>query len=338
MPAKIISKLTQILIIQTASIGDVILATPLIESISQADANIKIDFLLRAGCQNLFQNHPHIRKVMVWDKSQKKYARLWQILRNIRKTNYDYVINLQRFASTGLVTGFSKGRVKIGFQKNPFSFLFTTKVPHHISTTLGLHEIDRNLKLIQGIFEPLRTVKLYPTPNDFAKTAMYKTKAYITIAPASLWETKKYPEEKWVAFINHVPAALQIYLTGGKSDTDLCNRIAQKCVKHSIENLSGKLSLLETATLMKDAHMNYTNDSAPQHLASALNAPVASIFCSTVPAFGFGPLSEKSFVIETCTPLYCRPCGIHGYKTCPEKHFKCAYEIHKEQLLICLPN
>jgi heptosyltransferase-2 len=77
---------------------------------------------------------------------------------------------------------------------------------------------------------------------------------------------------------------------------------------------------------MKYAKMNYVNDSAPLHLASSVNAPVTAFFCSTVPAFGFGPLSDQSKVIEV-KELYCKPCGLHGYKSCPEGHFKCGLEI-----------
>jgi heptosyltransferase-2 len=83
---------------------------------------------------------------------------------------------------------------------------------------------------------------------------------------------------------------------------------------------------------MKGAIMNYVNDSAPLHFASAVNAPVTAVFCSTVPAFGFGPLSDVSFVVETDIPLSCRPCGLHGYKACPLGHFNCSI-IEKEKLL-----
>jgi len=74
---------------------------------------------------------------------------------------------------------------------------------------------------------------------------------------------------------------------------------------------------------MSEAKMNYTNDSAPMHLCSAMNAPVTAVFCSTIPEFGFGPLSEKSFIVETHEKLDCRPCGLHGYNQCPKGHFKC---------------
>ena len=83
--------------------------------------------------------------------------------------------------------------------------------------------------------------------------------------------------------------------------------------------------------------MNYVNDSAPMHFASAMDAPVAAIYCSTVPSFGFGPLSTQSYIIEVHEQLACRPCGLHGKAACPLGHFNCARLIHAQQLLSVLP-
>jgi heptosyltransferase-2 len=69
------------------------------------------------------------------------------------------------------------------------------------------------------------------------------------------------------------------------------------------------------------------------HIASAMNAPVCAVYCSTVPAFGFGPLSDESYIMEIDEPLYCRPCGLHGHRACPEGHFRCAKEIRTERLV-----
>ena len=79
--------------------------------------------------------------------------------------------------------------------------------------------------------------------------------------------------------------------------------------------------------------MTFSNDSAPMHFASAMNAPVTAIYCSTVPEFGFGPLSDNSTIIETGEKLECRPCGLHGRKKCPKQHFKCS-EINIDTILI----
>jgi heptosyltransferase-2 len=123
---------------------------------------------------------------------------------------------------------------------------------------------------------------------------------------------------------------------GAASDKTLCSEIINTLPDHFAKNLSGELSFLQSAALMKTAEMNYVNDSAPMHIASAMNAPVTAVFCSTVTWFGYWPLSDKSFVVERTEPLYCRPCTSHGKRLCPEKHFKCALDINKDQLLVTL--
>ena len=124
-----------------------------------------------------------------------------------------------------------------------------------------------------------------------------------------------------------------IYLVGGPDDRSLSEAIIQMTNTKSPVDLCGELSFLPSAALMKYAHMNFVNDSAPMHFASAMNAPVAAVYCSTVPEFGYGPLSDIKYIIQRRESLYCRPCGLHGFSACPEGHFKCALEIEDEQLL-----
>ncbi|HSW67674.1 MAG TPA: glycosyltransferase family 9 protein, partial [Bacteroidales bacterium] len=256
----------------------------------------------------------------------------------IRKNRYDLVINIQRFFSTGFITAFSRARNTTGFNKNPLSFFYTSRFRHSIGTCEPIHETERNLTLLQPfckINKPV--VKLYPNHEDYKTVKPLINQPFITIASSSLWFTKQFPEGSWIEFIQQLRNDITVYLLGSKSDRERNQRIALACsANHNVIDLSGKLSLLESATLMKHAVMNYTNDSAPMHLASAANGPVTVVFCSTVPAFGFGPLSEKSFVIETTEKLECRPCGLHGKKRCPEKHFKCATTISITQLLSTL--
>lgn len=323
----------KILIIQTASIGDVILATPLVESLSQCYPGSKIDFLLKKGNESLLYGHPLIGKLLIWDKTKAKTANLVRLVKQVRIERYDIVVNAQRFLSTGIITVFSGARIKSGFAKNPLAFFFTHKARHIIGKK-GVHEVDRNLALLSGIASQLvRKVSLYPSDPDYKTVEPYKNGRYLCIAPASLWYTKQFPEEKWVELIKGADKADALYLLGSPADHALCERIIAGSTRQNIENLAGKLSFLESAALMKDAAMNFVNDSAPMHLASAVNAPVTAIFCSTVTDFGFGPLSEDSAVVETREELRCRPCGLHGHDKCPEKHFKCALTIDNKELL-----
>jgi ADP-heptose:LPS heptosyltransferase len=117
-------------------------------------------------------------------------------------------------------------------------------------------------------------------------------------------------------------------LLGAQSDFTMCQRIINESSVENSENLAGKLTLLETASLIRDAKRTFVNDSGPLHIASAMNAPVTAYFCSTSPAFGFGPLSEDRQIIESEVKLPCKPCGIHGYRTCPKGHFNCGIQIN----------
>lgn len=330
------------LVIQTAFIGDVVLATGLIEKLHAFFPDAQIDFLVRKGNEALLAGHPFLHEVLVWDKKKNKLRNLFRLIGKVRATKYDKVINVQRFAATGLLTAFSGAGERIGFDKNPLSRFFTKKIPHLVSyggdPQAPAHEIDRNQTLIRDFTDsvPARP-RLYPTAQDVEKVQEYKTGIYITLSPASVWFTKQYPKEKWIRLLRRIPADYKVYLLGAPSDLSLCEEIREGSGHPLTTVLAGKLSFLQSAALMKDALMNYVNDSAPMHFASSVNAPVTAIYCSTIPAFGFGPLSDSRFIVETHKALDCRPCGLHGYKACPLGHFDCSYSITEEQLLDVLP-
>ena len=317
--------------IQTAFIGDAILATGLLEKLHHFYPNTKLDLLVRQGNEALFKDHPFLNKVLVWNKKENKLKNLFSMLGHIREERYDIVVNLQRFASSGLLTAFSNAGQTIGFDKNPLSLFFSKKIKHDIGT--GRHEVERNNDLIASLTDAsVPKPRLYPTEADYVKTAPYKPAPYICIAPNSVWFTKQYPEHKWVSFIQTVPDSIKVYLMGGPGDKDACERIKTLAGKTNVVNTAGLFSFLASAALMKDALMNYVNDSGPLHIASSMNAPTTAVFCSTILEFGFGPLADNSVVLETPTPLSCRPCGLHGRKACPEGHFKCAENIDIKRL------
>ncbi len=322
--------LKKFLIIQTAFTGDVILATSVAEKLHSHFPDAIIHFVLRKGNEGLLANHPFISKVYVWDKKQGKYSQLLNIAKQLRAEKYDRVINLQRFASSGLLTALSGGKEKVGFDKNPLSLLFTKKVKHELD---GRHEVERNIETVSDIADnQLQRPVLYPTQADFDKVAGLVTKPYVVFAPASVWFTKQLPKEQWVKLGKQLAAKYAIAFIGGPGDASLCNEIQSEIGSGVI--LAGKLSYLESAALIKGAVMSYVNDSAPLHMASAVNASVTAFFCSTVPKFGFGPLSDNSKVVEIQEDLYCRPCGLHGYKACPQGHFRCAYDIDITEALV----
>lgn len=322
----------KILIIQTAFLGDVVLATGLLEKLRLFYPEAELYFLLRKGNESLLKEHPYLKEILIWDKAKGKYRSLTKLLFRIRAEKFDLVVNLQRFGATGLLTAFSGGRETVGFDKNPFSAFFTRRYPHDVNN--HQHEIERNHLLIASLTDSVPAKpRLYPLKQDYEKVKPLKNAPYLCVAPTSVWFTKQFPLEQWVTLLNTLPATYKIYLLGSSADKEHTEAIRKQTQHQSVTNLCGQLNLLQSAALMQDALLNYVNDSGPMHLASALNAPTCAVYCSTVPGFGFGPLADFGKVVQKEEPLYCRPCGLHGYKACPQGHFKCAHDIRNEQLL-----
>jgi heptosyltransferase-2 len=289
---------------------------------------------VRKGNESLLQNNPAIKNIHVWDKSKNKFSSIFQTVKKIRKEEYDLIVNLQRFASSGIMTVLGDAKETRGFSKNPLSFLFTKKYEHQIDPANPVHETKRNFSVVadlcNGIIQP---TGLYPSEDDFKSIEQYKSTEYICLAPASIWFTKQLPNAKWIELIEKYHAQFPshaIYILGGKTDAALGSKIMEVSKCSQIIDLCGKLNFMQSAALMKNARMNYVNDSGPLHICSAMNAPVTAFFCSTTPAFGFGPLSDQSIIIESTELLSCKPCGLHGYKSCPKGHFNCGNTIKIE--------
>lgn len=320
----------QFLVIQTAFLGDAVLVTSILEKLHAHYPDAAIDLVVRKGNDGLFTGHPFLRKLYVWDKRTVKNRTLFTLIGELRKTEYDHIINCQRFFSTGLMTVMARGSEKVGYDKNPLSFLFTRTVKHVIGD--GRHEVDRLNALIAHLTDGTRPLpRLYPAAEDRAKVSALLTRhmhglvSYVCIAPASVWFTKQWPEHKWIELVKALPGDRQVFLIGAPGDAALAQRIIAASGRGV--DLTRELKLLESAALLGGAVMTYVNDSAPLHIASAMNAPVTAIFCSTVPAFGFGPLRANGRIVEITEKLDCRPCGLHGHKACPKGHFRCAEGI-----------
>ncbi len=310
------------LLIQTAFLGDVILATPVISELKRVYPLAQIDVLVRKGNETLLENNPNIHKTFTFNKNQGKWKEIVRLIKTFRTNKYDEVINLHRFGSSGLITVLSKAKRKTGFKKNPFSFLYSLKIPHKIGD--GTHEVTRNLSCIAHhskaeIIKPT----LFPSENDFLFINEFVKEKYYVFAPASVWFTKQLPEKKWIELAKIYAEKGKVYFIGAPSDVEFCERIVSTVHHTNCINLAGKFTLLQSSALMKNAERVFVNDSGPMHMASAMNAKTTAFFCATVPSFGFGPLSDDSEIRETKDTLNCRPCGLHGGKSCPEKHFKC---------------
>ena len=118
----------------------------------------------------------------------------------------------------------------------------------------------------------------------------------------------------------------RLVIIGGPGDAPLAREIVAAVPGARAIDATGRLSLLASAELLGRCAVLVTNDSAPQHLASAMGTPTVAIFGPTVPDFGFGPLAPRRRVLGH-EALDCRPCDRHGPLRCPLGHWRCMREI-----------
>jgi heptosyltransferase-2 len=329
------------LVIQKAFIGDVVLGLVVPQALKALHPEAKIDYLVRKGTEGFLHGHPDLNQVLVWDKQQGKLSQLRHWVTFIRQQRYDAVLNLHRFGSSGVITALSGSPLRVGFRKNPFSRWFTHRVEHRIGAATDPappHEVDRNLLLVKALhpaqdFAPpqWRQPRLFPHPTDVAAVAAYTQQPFVVVAPASVWFTKQWPAERWREVVQRLAQQQPVYVTGAPNEQQLCEGIVQGI--EGATSLAGKLTLAQSVALMAAAQRVFCNDSSPIHFASALGVPTTAVFCSTIPAFGFGPLAPGSRVVEVEPTLPCRPCGLHGHRACPKGHFRCATEIRLEQVV-----
>lgn len=328
---------SRIVIFQTAFLGDVILTLPMIQRLHEQYPQSAIDVVTIPKGSEFLKNHPAIADIIPFDKrnSQKGLKGILALAIVLNRRRYDLAVAPHRSFRTALILALSGIKRRIGFSTASGKFLYTDIVPYDGQR----HEIERNLSLltplnIQAGGKEKVLPSLYPSHSDreyvdkflFDREIMQNEKI-VAIAPGSIWMTKRWPAERYAELSSLLANdGYEVVVIGGPEDEDLGRKIIEKGRHKKIHDVTGELSLLQSAELIRRAKVLITNDSAPLHIGSAMHTPVAAIFGATVPEFGFGPYGDNAVVIET-KGLECRPCAIHGGNRCPISTFVCMNNI-----------
>ena len=323
-----------ILIIQTAFIGDVVLSTPLVDKVKDAYPDGKITYVTTPVGASILRNNPNIEEIIEYDKrgEHKGIKGLFILGKRLKYQNFDLVICPHRYLRSTLLAWLTGCNTRLGYDNAAGKFLFTEKI--HYSK--DKHEVERLLSFVRGNELKRYEIKLYPGKkekkriDEIWKANNVEDKKVIMIAPGSKWFTKKWPVEYFNVLIEKLSTRsdIMMVLIGGRDELLLNIKETKNMI-----NLIGETSLLEVAEVARRSDIVLTNDSSPIHIASAFqNTHIIAIFGATVRELGFFPWSKNSQVIENIG-LPCRPCGLHGGDKCPKGHFKCMLELKPEMVL-----
>jgi len=313
-------------IVQTAYIGDVVLATPLLESARKSLPGWRVVAVVRAGCENVLGNNPFADEIVVWDKrgGEGGITGIAGMAARLRRLGLETAVVPHRSFRTGLAVLLAGARERIGFAKGGGVLFHTVRVPYRY----GIHEVERNLMLASSAgwmsegFRPM----VFPDGGDRAtvERTLAGVRSFCAFAPGSVWPTKRWPAESYAEVGRHFASGgLRVVVSGGGGDRETCARVAAD-VPGALD-VSGMLTLRQSAELYRRSLFVLTGDTAPQHLAAAMDARVFSLFGPTVREFGFWPYTERGVVIEEDEA--CRPCGAHGHSGCPNRTHLCMRRI-----------
>ncbi|GMR25622.1 MAG: glycosyltransferase family 9 protein [Ignavibacteria bacterium] len=328
-----------ILVIQTAFLGDAILTLPMIQELKKKISDYRLDVLAIPSTERIFSSSPFVDEVIVIDKSvkHKSIRGLNNFIKELRKKSYSKIYSPHRSLRSAYITIRLEVKETYGFDNSNLKYAYKNIIKYKQTD----HEVQRNLELIGENTEDknwkiLPEITIDETEKEKVRDFLLSNKIeaeFIAIAPGSVWETKRYPKEYFSEFIKSLVAKNEmVLLIGGENDKSLCNEIVYN-LNDKVKNLAGKFSVTETIHLLKSAKLLITNDSAPTHMGMCADIPVLTIYCSTVPEFGFYPYNNKSRYLSY-DKIDCKPCGIHGYRECPVKSFGCGYKLLPEDILI----
>jgi len=324
--------------VQTAFIGDVILTTPLARVLKQWNPAIHLSFLVIPATQELLQHNPFVDEILRYDKRgrERGLLALGRLIGRLRRLAYETALLPHRSFRTALIALGAHIPIRIGFKREWASLFYTHRIPYR----LGIHEVQRNLSLLAplGIRSP-DWVKpdIFPTQEDWRVVTKVlglgegNPEPPVALAPGSIWATKRWPKERFAQLARLLTReGHRVVCIGGQEDMALCEEICQ-AAGMGVVNLAGRLSLRQSAALIARCRLLISNDSAPVHMAVAMNTPVLALFGPTVPHFGFYPYGERNRILERSLP--CRPCSPHGGDKCPLGTFDCMRGITVDEVL-----
>ncbi len=315
----------KVLIVKVSALGDVVHALPVLAYLKSADPHMQIDWLVEEPFSPFLDDHPLIDNLYrintkAWRKSgvMASLKGVFSIIRAVRKSRYDCVLDLQGNAKSGMFTLASGAALRFGFDKGgvreSLNLLATNR-----KATLGAndyHVTDRSLAIAKAAF-PAGTelINAGPLPVDDASATRVDEKlkmealanaALVVLHYGTTWVTKHWPLVSWQALANRLIDELgvrPILTWGNDQELSAVQSIQQACNNRALVWPRG--SLKDLTALLARVDLVVGSDTGPVHIAAAVGTATVSIFRVTDPRRNAPRGSQHSHV---STSMDCSAC------------------------------
>ncbi|MCK4595037.1 lipopolysaccharide heptosyltransferase II [bacterium] len=338
------------LVINTAFIGDVVLTVPLFSLL--AENGWTVDALVIPRAAGLLDGHPHLNRVIVYDKHREPgLGKLLSLGRELRG-RYDAAIVPHPSARSAILARLTRTPVRIGYQppKKPYShpftnrklrprftfwrFLYTHLVEYGLSRQEGLRICDLGAALGLGYKSaPIGTLAVTEPDSRCIENRLGGiSRPLVVLFPGSVWASKRYPEASYIEVGRRLvkEGRVGIVVCGSAEEEGVCAKVTT--------GIPGALGLIdltlgELKALIKVGELVVTNDSAPLHLAAVLGTPVVAVYGPTTPVLGFRPPEGHPQRLVFHRRLECQPCRLSPPKACPLGHHRCMLDLDPELVI-----
>ncbi|HEY6721335.1 MAG TPA: putative lipopolysaccharide heptosyltransferase III [Burkholderiales bacterium] len=325
-----VSNLRRALVIQLRHHGDVLLTSPVFTVLKNHAPALEIDALVYAETREMLDLHPAIARVHVVRRDWKEagaLARLaheWRLFTALRERGYDLIVHLSEHPRGAWLARSLGARYAVApnFARKPRlwkkSFSHLVPLPPHARR----HRVDINLDALRriGIQPGEDERRLLLVPGEDAERSVEALLAgqglaarnFIHFHPGSRWQFKCWPPERTAELVDTLARrGERVVLTAAPDEREL-ELIAEirKRTSTPIADFSGKLTLKQLAALSARAKLFVGVDSAPMHIAAAMQTPVVALFGPSG-ELEWGPWRVPHRIVAS-GEYPCRPCGNDG--------------------------
>jgi heptosyltransferase-2 len=292
-------------------IGDAVMAIPALEAVSKSMPAARLAVLAKPWVAEVVRMSNLAGEVVVFEEPGRHAGVRGRVrlASELRGRRFDAAVLFQNAFEAALIAVLAGIPLRGGYSTDARAFLLTHPVRFRPKRDAGEHHVFWYLRMVGllGFDAQVGRVPRLTPPGPPPRSDRYAV-----LAPgATFGSAKMWPADRWVELGRRFARqGLAVVLLGSGGETAICRAIAED-IGPAAQDLSGRTTLSEAASILAGAVMVVSNDSGLMHLAAALDAPLTALFGPTDP-HETGPVSRRSVVVHGEAP--CAPCR---RRTCP---------------------
>jgi len=293
----------------------VVQALPVLRLLKQHRPEAQVFWWIESGLAPLLEEDPDLAGLVHFERRRWgvpwRWAGLWRSWRALREEGFDWVIDLQGLARSGLFAWLANGGISVGLddpREGARGFYdYAVSRPGY-----DCHAVDWYLRVLSLLGIPVHW-RFQWMPERPAVVATLRQKwapdpfSWVTLLPGARWANKQWPAgyfaELTCLLADRLPH-FRFVVLGSAADQAAGRRI-HAAAPDRVLDLTGLTSLPEMVEWIRLGAVAVTNDTGPMHVAAAMGKPLIALFGPTDP-LRTGPYGQMKHVVRH--PLPCVPC------------------------------